>query len=200
MAIAWDASATTITSVINAVCTVIVCEGFRRLSGGACRHRSYIRLMVLISLSQSSHSRHLTNHPIQSVWQSPRHRSAVTIHESWRWRRRRNDTMIVISIILADRRVSISLTVISKVDKLVPLSGLTRISLLLAGPRTWSVWTSDRPAWWHWTPPWSRGRCPGPRSARRPSSRWMSLRRKSVDGDDKMIREGFKEKLVFDSP
>ena len=32
--------------------------------------------------------------------------------------------MKAISIILADRRVSISVTVISKVDKLVPLSGL----------------------------------------------------------------------------
>ena len=52
--------------------------------------------------------------------------------------------MKAISIILADRRVSISLAfdrVISKLDKLAALSegeegGLTRIFLLLAGPRT----------------------------------------------------------------
>ena len=193
MAIAWDASATTITSVISAVC-IAVWSCVRdsedsQVERAATGHKSD---WWFSSHCRNPHNPHTLN-ILQSVWQTPRHCTGLLL--PFMNLRGEEEEMIVISIILADRRVSISLTVISKVDKLVPLSGLTRISLLLAGPRTWSVWTSGRPAWWRWTPPWSPGRCPGPRSARRLSSRWMSLRRKSVDGDDKMIREGFKENL-----
>ena len=104
--------------------SVIVSEGFNRSVPLPTINLDSISVIVLISLSLQSLYSHLTKQPMQSVWQTPRQRSRMPFMNLGG---EEEEEMRVISTILAERRVSISLTVITKVDKLASLSwGLTR--------------------------------------------------------------------------